>query len=52
MALDDKDVSAFINPEQPLISATNVSQEDVDKQEAKVNATRAKLAKALEALSG
>jgi len=49
MTLDD--VSAFIDPDQPLISATSVTQDDVDKQEAKVNATRAKLAKALEALS-
>jgi len=47
-----EDISAFILPDQPLISATSVTQEDVDRQEAKVTATRAKLAKALEALSG
>ena len=42
----------YLNPEQPLISATVVSQDDVDKQEAKVKATRLKLAQAIEALSG
>ena len=46
------DISAFILPDQPLISETTVTQDDVDRQEAKVSATRAKLAKALEALSG
>jgi len=47
-----EDISAFILPDQPLIQAASVTQEDVDRQEAKVTATRAKLAKALEALSG
>jgi len=46
------DPSVYINPDQPLISKTTVSQDDVEKQEAKVNSTRARLAKALEALSG
>ena len=46
------DPSVYINPDQPLISKTIVSQDDVEKQEAKVNSTRARLAKALEALSG
>jgi len=46
------DPSVYINPDQPLISRTVVSQDDVEKQEAKVNSTRARLAKALEALSG
>ena len=45
------DPSVYINPDQPLISKTTVSQDDVEKQEAKVNSTRARLAKALEALS-
>merc|ERR1719206_384220 len=45
-----EDISAFILPDQPLIQAASVTQEDVDRQEAKVTATRAKLAKALEAL--
>ena len=47
-----EDISAFILPDRPLISETTVTQDDVDRQEAKVSATRAKLAKALEALSG
>jgi len=46
------DPSVYINPDQPLISKTVVSQDDVDKQEDKVKSTRARLAKALEALSG
>merc|ERR1711997_508857 len=46
------DPSVYINPDQPLISKTTVSQDDVEKQEAKVDSTRARLAKALEALSG
>ena len=46
------DPSVYINPDQPLISKTVVSQDDVEKQEDKVKSTRARLAKALEALSG
>jgi len=49
---ENSDPSVYINPDQPLISKTVVSQDDVEKQEAKVNSTRAQLAKALEALSG
>lgn len=48
----DVDPAVFMNPEQPLIAATVVSQEDIDKQESKVTETRLKLAKAIEALSG
>jgi len=41
----------YINPEQPLIAATSISQDDIEKQEARVLETRMKLAKAIEALS-
>ena len=43
----DKDAGVFLNPEQPLIRQTRVTQEDVDKQETVVRATRKALADAL-----
>ena len=46
----DKDPTAYLNPDQPLISLTKVSQDDVDKQEARVIATRKRLADAVKAL--
>ena len=48
----DADPALYINPEQPLIAATNISQDDIEKQEATVVETRMKLAKAIEALYG
>merc|ERR1719225_1225844 len=45
------DPALFINPEQPLISATEISNEDIEKQEQKVLETRRKLAEAIQALS-
>lgn len=47
----DADPALYINPEQPLIAATSISQDDIEKQEARVLETRMKLAKAIEALS-
>merc|ERR1712223_263155 len=47
----DSDPALYINPEQPLIAATSISQDDIEKQEARVLETRMKLAKAIEALS-
>ena len=46
------DPALFINPEQPLIAATSISNEDIEKQEQKVLEMRKKLAEAIEALSG
>ena len=46
------DLASFLNPDQPLISSTLVSQADIDRQEAIVKETRMKLAEAIEALSG
>lgn len=46
------DPALFINPEQPLIAATTISNEDIEKQEQKVLEMRKKLAEAIEALSG
>ena len=46
----DKDPTAYLNPDQPLISLTKVSQDDVDKQEARVIATRKRLADAVKAM--
>ena len=48
----DADPALYINPEQPLIAATNISQDDIEKQEARVVDTRKKLAQAIEALYG
>ena len=45
--ITDKDASVYLNPEQPLIRQTRVTQEDVDKQEAVVRATRKSLAEAM-----
>jgi methyl-CpG-binding domain protein 2 len=46
------DLASFLNPDQPLISSTIVTQADIDRQEAIVKETRMKLAEAIEALSG
>lgn len=46
------DLASFLNPDQPLISSTLVTQADIDRQEAIVKETRMKLAEAIEALSG
>ena len=45
------DPAVYLAPDQPLIHATKVSQDDIDKQEARVIATRKKLAEALASLS-
>ena len=45
--MKEKDACVYLNPEQPLISATKISQDDVDKQESRVLATRKRLAEAL-----
>ena len=47
-----EDLAAFLNPEQPLIMSTAVSQSCIDQQEAIVKETRMKLAEAIEALLG
>lgn len=47
-----EDLSVYLNPDQPLVASTNVSQADIDRQEAKVKEIRMKLAQAIEALSG
>merc|ERR1719400_2602249 len=44
----DADPALFINPEQPLIAATSISNEDIEKQEQKVLEMRKKLAEAIE----
>lgn len=49
--LNEKDPSVYLNPDQPLIQATKVTQSDVDRQEAKVMETRKQLAEALAALT-
>ncbi len=49
-SIGEKDASVFVNPEQPLIANTKVSQEDIDRQEAKVMAIRKRLAEALASL--
>ena len=41
------DATAFCNPDQPLIQATKISQEDVDTQEKRVIETRQRLAEAM-----
>ena len=48
----DADPALFINPEQPLIASTTISNEDIDKQEARVLEMRKKLSEAIESLSG
>jgi len=48
----DSDPALYINPEQPLIAATSISNDDIEKQEQKVMEMRKKLADAIEALSG
>ena len=45
-------MAAFLNPDQPLIMSTAVSQSSIDQQEAIVKETRMKLAQAIEALLG
>jgi hypothetical protein len=45
-------LASFLNPDQPLISSTVVTQAHIDQQEAIVKETRLKLAQAIEALSG
>jgi len=45
------DPALYINPEQPLIAATEISNEDIEQQEQKVLETRRKLAEAIQALS-
>ena len=46
----DADPALFINPEQPLIASTTISNEDIDKQEARVLEMRKKLSEAIESL--
>ncbi len=46
-SITDKDASVYLNPEQPLIRQTKVTQDDVDRQEAVVRATRRSLAEAM-----
>ena len=48
----DADPALFINPEQPLIASTTISNEDIDRQEARVLEMRKKLSEAIESLSG
>lgn len=48
----DADPALYINPEQPLIAATTISNEDIEKQENRVLEMRRKLAEAIEALYG
>jgi len=48
---EDADPALYINPEQPLIAATSISNEDIERQEQKVFEMRRRLAEALQALS-
>jgi len=48
----DADPALYINPEQPLIEATSITNEDIERQEQKVLEMRRQLAEAIEALSG
>ena len=50
--MSDVDATAFCQPDQPLIAATKVSQDDVDVQEKRVIKTRQRLAEAIQALEG
>merc|ERR1719278_811294 len=47
----DADPALYINPEQPLIAATSITNEDIERQEQKVFEVRRRLAEALQALS-
>jgi len=46
----DADPALYINPEQPLIASTTISNDDIDKQEARVLEMRKKLSEAIESL--
>jgi len=48
----DSDPALFINPEQPLVTSTEISNSDIEKQEQKVLDMRRKLAEAIESLNG
>ena len=48
----DADPALYINPEQPLIATTTISNDDIDKQEARVLEMRKKLSEAIESLCG
>lgn len=45
------DPAVYLAPEQPLIHATKISQDDIEMQEARVVALRKKLAQELSAIS-
>jgi methyl-CpG-binding domain protein 2 len=45
----DKNPGVYINPDQPLIQAVNIRDDDINKQEEKVLAARKRLEEALKA---
>jgi len=47
----DKNPGVFINPDQPLVQAVAVGDEDIKKQEDRVNSARVKLQEAIKAMT-
>ncbi|XP_065200388.1 methyl-CpG-binding domain protein 3 [Planococcus citri] len=47
----DKNSGVFLNPDQPLIQAVSICEEDIKKQEDKVNSVRKKLQDAIKCIS-